>query len=249
MQVQNKNILIAGGTSGIGRELCGLYLAQGCRLAVTGRRQNLLAEIKLSAPEQVFTFRSDITDLKSASVIEQASDVMGGIDIIIICSGRGSINAALTAQTETDTVKVNVLGFTDFAAAAYNYFARRFALTGRQGTLAGISSIASFRGSDLAPAYYASKAYVSNYLEGLRKKAAKQKIPLKVCTIIPGYVDTPLAESVGGKAVFWSAPLPKAAKQIYKAVNKGRKVTYITKRWRLIAWLLKSVPDIIYNKV
>lgn len=249
MKDKNTNILIAGGTSGIGRELCRLYLAHGCRVAVTGRRQNLLEEIKLSAPEKVFTFRSDITDLQSAAVIEQASEAMGGIDIIIICSGRGNINADLTPQTETDTVKVNVLGFTDFAAAAYRYFAHRFAQTGRQGTLAGISSIASFRGSDLAPAYYASKAYVSNYLEGLRKKAVKQKTAVKVCTIIPGYVDTPLAVSVGGKAVFWAAPLDKAAKQIYKAVNKGRKITYITKRWRLIAWLLKFVPDFIYNKV
>ena len=142
------------------------------------------------SPERVFTYVSDITSLKSASVIEQAAQDMGGIGTIIICSGVGHINAELSAGPEIETVKTNVLGFTDFAAAAYNYFANALAHSGESGTLAGISSIASFRGSDLAPSYYASKAYVGNYLEGLRKKAVKNKLKLNVCTVIPGFVDT-----------------------------------------------------------
>ena len=243
------NVLIAGGTSGIGRELCKIYVSKGCKVALTGRREKLLEEIKNFAPQQIFTYQSDITELKNSALIEQAAKDMGGINIIIICSGMGNLNPELTADIENQTVKTNVLGFTDFVAAGYLYLVNRFKTKGKSGTLAGISSIASFRGSDYAPAYYASKAYVSNYLEGVRKKAVKEKSGVKVCTIIPGYIDTVLAGNVGGKSIFWVAPLDKAATQIYNAISKGRKIVYITKRWRFIAWLLKFTPDFIYYKV
>ncbi len=246
----NGNVLIAGATSGIGRALCLLYLKEGRKVAVTGRRKALLEELKSLSPERVFTYVSDITSLKSASVIEQAAQDMGGIGTIIICSGVGHINAKLSAGPEIETVKTNVLGFTDFAAAAYNYFANALSHSGESGTLAGISSIASFRGSDLAPSYYASKAYVSNYLEGLRKKAVKNKLKLNVCTVIPGFVDTALAQGVGGNdGLFWIAPVDKAAAQIASALRRGKNIAYITRRWRLIAWLLKIIPDFIYNKI
>ncbi len=249
MCIKTANVLIAGGTSGIGRELCKIYLSKGCKVAITGRREKLLEEIKNSASGKVFIYRSDIMELNNCALIEQAAKDMGGIDVIIICSGIGNLNPDLLADIEIKTVKTNVLGFTDFAAAAYRYFDGRFKQIGKGGVLAGISSIASFRGSDYAPAYYASKAYVSNYLEGMRKKAAKEKSDIKVCTVIPGYVDTVLAGNVGGKSLFWVAPLDKAAKQIYNAISKGRKIVYITKRWRFIAWLLKFTPDFIYYKV
>lgn len=249
--MQNKgNVLIAGGTSGIGRALCLLYIKEGRKVAVTGRREALLKELKSFCPERIFIYPSDITALNSAAVIERAAEDMGGIEIVIICSGVGYINAELSAGPEADTVKTNVLGFTDFAAAAYNYFAAALKDRGGRGALAGISSVASFRGSDLAPAYYASKAYVSNYLEGLRKKAAKNKLNAKVCTVIPGFVDTSMAQGVGGDdGLFWVAPVDKAARQIALAIKKGKSIAYVTRRWHLIAWLLKLMPSFLYNKI
>ncbi len=242
-----KNILIVGGTSGIGRALCDLYISQGCKVAVTGRNIDKLADL---ARVGVVTYKSDVWDLNAAGIISRADEDLGGIDIILISSGIGHINAELKTAPEIDTVKTNVMGFTDYATCAYRYFEKRLTSNGGAGRLAAISSIASFRGSDLAPAYYASKAYVSNYMEGLRKKAVKNKLNLKVCTIIPGFVDTALAQGVGGKeGIFWLASVEKAAKQIISAVEKGKKIVYITKRWRLIAWVLKIAPDIIYNKV
>ncbi len=246
----DKNIFIIGGTSGIGRALAEYYLDLGCVVGVSGRRQALLDELKRVNPQRVFTYVSDIKALACADLIKSAHEDMGQIDTIIICSGIGDINASLNAAPEIDTVKTNVLGFTDAAVAAYNYFESNLKKRGGIGALAGISSIASFRGSDLAPSYYASKAYVSNYLEGLRKKALKNKLNLKVCTIVPGFVDTALAKGVGGKdGLFWVAPTYKAARQIACGIAKGKAVTYITKRWRLIAWILKVLPDFIYNKI
>ncbi len=248
--MSGKNILIIGGTSGIGRALAECYLTLGCVVGVSGRRQALLDELKRGNPQRVFTYAADITALSCADTINRAHEDMGKIDIIIICSGIGEINSSLQPAPELDTVKTNVLGFTDAAVVAYNYFEKNLPQRGGQGALVGISSIASFRGSDLAPSYYASKAYVSNYLEGLRKKALKNKLNLKVCTIIPGFVDTAMAKGVGGKeGLFWVAPTDKAARQIARAIEKGKPVAYITKRWRLIAWILKILPDFVYNKI
>ncbi len=241
-----KNVLIIGATSGIGRAVAEAYIKRGCKVAVTGRRLNLLQEIKALNSAKVFIYENDVTLCKAEELLPQIAEHMGGIDTILICAGIGDINLTLTNRNELDTVKTNVLGFTDWADSAYKYLAKRAEGARR---LAAISSIASFRGSDAAPAYYASKAYVSNYLEGLRKKAFKENIDLSITTIIPGFVDTALAKGVGGTdGLFWVAPTDKAAEQIVSALDKRKDSAYITARWLLIAWVLKVTPFWLYKR-
>ena len=127
------------------------------------------------------------------------------------------------------------------ANAAFKYFYNQ-----GSGHIVGISSIAAIRGSGEAPAYNASKAFVSNYLEGLRQKARKSGIAITVTEIQPGFVNTAMAK---GEGLFWVSSPGKAGQQILKAVNSKKKHAYITKRWRLIAWLLKIIPGWIYNKL
>jgi len=102
------------------------------------------------------------------------------------------------------------------------------------------------RGSGATPAYNASKAFVSNYMEGLRQKVSKLKLPITVTDVQPGLVDTAMAQ---GEGLFWVAPPEKAARQIFDVIKSRRERAYVTKRWRAIAWLLKAVPDYIYNKM
>ena len=80
---------------------------------------------------------------------------------------------------------------------------------------------------------------MSHYLEGLRLKGLKMKIPVIITDIQPGFVDTAMAQ---GDKLFWVAPPGTAALQIYEAIEKKKSHAYITKRWRLIAWLLKLTP-------
>lgn len=246
MNSAKKNVLVIGATSGIGRGLCLEYLKLGCKVAASGRRGDLLETLKQEDPQKVFTYINDVTTATATQLITAAEKEMGGLDIIIICAGFGDINTELSTEVELKTVNVNVYGFTDCAVAAYRYFKKKGG-----GTLAGISSIASFRGGSDSPSYYASKAYVSNYLEGLRIKSFKEKAGIAVCTIIPGFVDTVLAKGVGegNQGLFWVAPVPKAAKQIINAIDKKKKRAYITKRWWIIARILKIVPDFIYKHV
>jgi short-subunit dehydrogenase len=114
-----------------------------------------------------------------------------------------------------------------------------------RGHLVGISSLAALRGNRFSPAYSASKSFLSIYLEGLRHKAVKEKLSVTVTDIKPGYVNTAMAK---GKYLFWIAPVPKAVKQIIKAIEKKKAVAYITRRWRVIAWIYKALPKWIYYK-
>jgi short-subunit dehydrogenase len=66
-----------------------------------------------------------------------------------------------------------------------------------------------------------------------------------ITDIRPGFVDTPMAL---GEKLFWMVPLEKAAKQIYTAIKKKKRVAYISKRWKLVAWLLKLIPAWLLKK-
>jgi short-subunit dehydrogenase len=133
------------------------------------------------------------------------------------------------------------MGFVKIASFSFNYFRKQ-----RHGQLAVISSVAALRGNSFAPAYSASKAYVSNYAEGLNIKARKLKVDIVVTDIRPGFVKTSMAK---GEGQFWVAPVEKAARQIRTAIAAKKRVAYITKRWWLIAAIMKRVPFWIYRKI
>ena len=114
------------------------------------------------------------------------------------------------------------------------------------GHLINISSVGGTRGSGVAPAYNASKAYQINYMEGLRQKAAKLPFAVYTTDIRPGFIDTAMAK---GEGLFWVTPVDKAVKQIKKAISDRKKVAFISKRWKYVAWLFKLIPSALYCKM
>jgi len=173
--------------------------------------------------------------------LDELTAELGGIDLLVICAGAGHRNPTLAFEGELLSIEVNVKGFTCVADWGYRYFAQRGG-----GHIVAITSIAGLRGNYDAPAYGASKAYNINYLQGLRWRAAREHLPLTITDIRPGWVDTALAQ---GNRVFWVQPVEKAARQIYKAIRHKRKTAYITRRWRIIAVLMRLLPDSIYNRI
>ncbi|HEX8658315.1 MAG TPA: SDR family NAD(P)-dependent oxidoreductase, partial [Hymenobacter sp.] len=153
----------------------------------------------------------------------------------------GDLNHGLAFAIERATIDTNVLGFTAVADWAFNWFAAQ-----KSGHLVAISSIGGLRGSREAPAYNASKAYQINYLEGLRQKASRLQLPLFVTDIRPGLVDTAMAK---GDGLFWVMPVEKAVQQIFQAIRRRKKVAYVTKRWRLLAAIVKWIPRFVYDKM
>lgn len=237
-----KKAIIIGATSGIGKELAKVVSQNNYIVGLAGRRMHLLDELKEGLPDNSFIKHIDIA--KPDEAMDQLNDLiseMGDVDLIVISSGIGFINNDLHWSNEKETIDVNVSGFTAMANVAMHHF-----LLKGSGHLVGISSIAALRGDSSSPAYNASKAFISNYMEGLRKKISQKGLPIVITDIQPGYVDTALAK---GEGLFWVASPQKAAQQIYNAIDRKKKHAYITKRWRLIGWLMKTMPEFIYNRM
>jgi len=236
-----KKAIIIGATSGIGKGLAKLLADNNYKIGLTGRRVELLNELKNENPN--FYIKS--FDINDTNVVGQKLDELttelGGLDLLIISSGIGDINAELNFEIEKRTIETNVLGFTCVSDWAFNYFEKQ-----KFGHLVAISSIAGIRGNRQATSYNATKAYQINYLEGLRQKAKNLKMEIFVTDIRPGFVNTEMAK---GEGLFWVASVEKASKQIYNAISKKRKIVYVTKRWGIIATILKRIPNFIYDKM
>lgn len=236
-----KKAIIIGATTGIGKGLAKILSNNNYRIGLTGRRLELLNELKSENPNfYVKSFDINDTNVVGQKLDELAAE-LGGLDIIIICSGIGDLNENLDFEIEKRTILTNVYGFTCVADWAFNYFEKH-----KSGHLVAISSIGGLRGSRQAPAYNATKAYQINYLEDLRQKAKKLNTPIFVTDIRPGLVDTQMAK---GEGLFWVMPVEKVVRQIFRAIIDKKKVAYITKRWRIIALILKQIPRPIFDRM
>ncbi|WP_299528159.1 SDR family NAD(P)-dependent oxidoreductase [uncultured Lutibacter sp.] len=235
-----KNALIIGATSGIGKELAKLLVADNYNVVITGRREKLLKEIKETNPEKYIIKVQDVTNLDSCETLFlELKKELKTIDLVVYSSGVGDPNYKLEWEKELPTLQTNITAATKIYGLAYNFFRRQ-----GYGHLVGISSIASIRGNRHVPAYFASKAFQANYLESLWMKGKRSKSKIIVTDIQPGFVDTSMAI---GKT-FWMSSTEKATKQIYTAIKNKKKKVYVTKRWWLIALLLKIVPSSLLYK-
>jgi len=233
---RTKTAIVFGATSGIGKSLTELLVKDGYIVAITGRRLEKLEELKKLYPDQIVVKQNDITEVnKLEYVFNELINELGEVHLIIHSSGIGEVNTELSWEIENKTIQTNVVGATKLYGLAYNLFKKQ-----QFGHLVGISSIASLRGNRAAPSYFASKSYQKAYLESLyiKTKSIKSK-KVFITDIRPGFIDTAMAL---GDGIFWMVPLEKATKQIYRAIKSKKRVVYISKRWQLIAWVLKIVP-------
>jgi short-subunit dehydrogenase len=233
-------IIIIGATSGIGRALAQQYYQLGHTVSVTGRRQDLLQELQQQYPGM----HTGCFDVQAGNVVEELQALitqMDGLDLLIYSAGYGDPSDDLIAEVELDSTATNVMGFVNTATFTFNYFRGQ-----GHGQLAVISSVAALRGNSHTPAYSASKAYVSNYAEGLNIKAGKLHVDIVVTDIRAGFVNTKMAK---GHGQFWVAPVENAASQIRAAIAAKKRVAYITKRWWLVAFILKRLPFAIYRRI
>ncbi len=229
-----KKAIIVGASSGIGRELAQVLSNEKYIVGLVARRiDNLLALQKL-LPNKSFIKCVDISKTDEAKILlEELIEDMEGIDVVIISSGVGHLNPNLKLDFEKETIDVNVSGFVVMSNVAYQYFASKGA-----GHIVGISSIGALMGNPIAPAYNASKTFVSNYLNSIRQKLRLKNLNVLVTDVKCGFVDTDMAKGDRDK-MFWMASPEKAALQIYDGLKKKKKTVYVSKRWRIIAWFLK----------
>ena len=234
------NILIIGATSGIGKALFENYVKEGNRVGIVGRRTQLLEELRQQHPANTVIATADIIKQDEAEqTIRSLHKELGDIDLAIVSSGTGDINASLDYATERPTLDTNVMGWTFVVDTLYQLFEQQ-----GKGHLVAITSIGGLRGEAMAPAYSATKAFQINYMEALRKKAYKADGSITITDIRPGLVDTAMAK---GDGLFWVMPVEKVARQICAAIRRKKSMAYVTKRWHVIAIITKNLPFYLYR--
>ena len=237
-----KKAIVIGASSGIGRELAKILSQNQYRVGVMARRVHLLDELRNELENEIFIQEIDVADAESAmEKFARLIEKMGGVDLVVISAGTGHLNAKLDWLLEKETITTNVTGFAAIANVAVQHFMEKGC-----GHLVGISSIAALRGGRESPAYNASKAFESNYLEGIRQKVRNLGLPITITDIKPGFVKTAMAK---GDGIFWAADASKAALQIYRTIKQKKPGAYITRRWKLMTWLIKLLPGFIYERL
>jgi short-subunit dehydrogenase len=235
------NAIVIGASSGMGRSIAGILTEKGYRVGVTGRRADLLQSLHMQYPDKIYALQMDIQAIEGLETsLESMAAEMGGIDLVVIAAAIYIPNRDFDFSKELDIIRTNVEGFTCIA----DWAIRRFREQGH-GHLVNISSIVCLRGTFLSPAYSASKAFQANYLEGLRLNVDKTGLPIFVTDIRPGFVNTDMTK---GRQLFWMSAVEKAATQIVAAIQRKRRVAYITRRWTLVAWLMQWMPYPLLRK-
>ena len=241
-----RGAIVVGASSGIGEALARELAADGYEVGLCARRAERLKAIGQELPTKAYVATMDVTDAEDAREgFFDLAEAMSSLDLVVLNAGVGYENRELEWGPERETIDVNVRGFTAIATAALEYFEREAGEASRKdGHLVGISSVGSVFGNGAAPAYNASKAYVTRYLEGLRYRQTSREAGVSITTVEPGFVDTKLAAGD-----FWMCSPEAAAKQIRRAVDRDRKHVYVTRRWRLVSWLLRAMPEFLLRRL
>lgn len=251
MNTGMQRVFITGASSGLGMALAQRYAQQGAMLGLLARRGELLQELiaSLPNPERHRIYAVDVTD--SDALAAAAADFIAaaqGIDIVVASAGvsRGMLteyaeDIAVLRRVFDINVMATVATFSPFIATM-----QRQAQVGQSGMrLVGIASVAGIRGLPGGGAYSASKAAVISYCESLRVELKKSGI--KVVTIAPGYIDTPMTQ-VNDYAMPFLMPPEKFAEQAVVAIADGASYRVIPWQMGIVAKLLRMLPNWLYDR-
>ena len=238
----DKKVIIIGATSGIGREVALIYIAQGWKVGVAGRREAELESLRAEYPEQVYAQTLDVTQEDAPEKLHALIEQAGGMDVFLLSSGIGKQNPTLETGLELATAATNVEGFIRMTNAAFHYFEQQ-----GHGHLAVISSIAGTKGLGAAPAYSATKGFQNIYMDALDQLARMKKLNIQFTDIRPGFVATPLLNNQKKYPMLMEAPI--VALDIVSAIEKKKRVAIIDWKFRLLVGFWRLIPKWIWLRL
>lgn len=192
-RIEPKKAIVVGASSGIGRAIAERLAAEGWRVAILGRRAELLEEVAGGFPGSMLAFPHDVRDAESVpALFAEVCLRLGGLDALIYAAGVMPRIGPDEYDTSKDALMVatNLVG----AMAWCNVAAERFA-GADAGSLVAIGSVAGDRGRRGQPGYNATKGGLAIYLEALRNRLWSRGVA--VATIKPGPTATPMTEGLG----------------------------------------------------
>ncbi|MEW6194964.1 MAG: SDR family NAD(P)-dependent oxidoreductase [Bacteroidota bacterium] len=243
MDFTGKVILITGASTGIGKALALSLSKENCKLVLVARRTELIEQYKQQfTAHQPLIIKCDVSNKEEVTKTnKEIVERFGGIDIAILNAGVGfhmDVEKYNSMYAEK-TFGTNLYGVIYWVEQILPYLLKK-----KEGVIAGISSLADNRGYSKSGFYSSSKAALTNYLEGLSLDLKPYGI--KVITIRPGFVDTPI-NSQNKYPMPFMMNAESAAEIILNGIKSEKRMIQFPWQMVLLTRLIGSVPGRLYE--
>ncbi|WP_332825618.1 SDR family oxidoreductase [Ramlibacter sp.] len=241
-------VFITGASSGIGQALAWRYHQAGWRLALAARRTGEISQWAQARGIPVEGWRvygADVAQAESIVAAGRACIEAQGVPDVVVANAGISVGVDTAVRADLDVIARTYATNNVGLAATFHPFIDAMVRRG-SGTLVGISSVAGIRGLPGHAAYCSSKAAVTSYCESLRGELRPHGV--RVVTIAPGYVDTPLTQRnrYGMPFLMKAEDFADAA---FRTIAAGRSYRVIPWQMGVVAKLLRVLPDPLFDRV
>jgi len=246
-------VLIVGATSAIATEVARCFAGDGTRFFLAARSEERLAaiadDLRVRGARQVEIFLIDLTDLgRQPAMLDAVLAAFGRIDYTLVAYGTLGDQTASEASVEATLREwdLNATSTIALLTRLANQLEKQ-----RSGVLAVTSSVAGDRGRRSNYVYGAAKAAISTYLSGLRARLSKCGV--RVITVKPGMVDTPMTAHMRKGPLFASSK--KVGADIHAAMTHPKRspiagdVLYTPAYWRLVMLIIRAIPEPIFRRL
>lgn len=239
--------LIIGATSAIAQETAKLLAEAGDEMFLVARDGQRLdavrSDLQTRYGARVSCGVLDVRDFDAHdAILSEALTALGAIDLVLIAHGELPDQAACEASPELtlDTFAVNALSVVSLLTRVAVMLEAQ-----GQGTIAVISSVAGDRGRRSNYVYGSAKGALSLFLQGLRSRL--YPLGIRVLTVKPGFVDTPM--TADRKKGFLWATAPQVAAGIVRALKGSRDVVYLPWFWRWVMLVVRMTPEGLFKRL
>ena len=247
-QVSPGLVFITGASSGIGQALAARYAQAGWRLALVARREALMrawAAAQGLGPDRVLVLPADVAVVDSIVAAGQRCQREFGLPDVVIAAAGFSVGFDTAERADLDVLRDTFATHNVGLAATFHPFVRAMRERGR-GTLVGVASVNGIRGLPGHGATCASKAAVLAYCESLRVECRASGV--RVVTLLPGYVATPLTASNPYSMPFLLQPAG-FAERAFRAISAGRSHAVIPWQMGWVAKGLRMMPNALFDRL
>ena len=241
-------MFITGASSGIGQALAARFYRAGYRLALVARRTGEVQAWALAQGFEAARFAVYAADVRHVDAIVSAGNACitaQGVPDVVIAAAGISIGVDTAEYADLEVMRAifetNNLG----TAATFQPFVAAM-VARRTGTFVGIASVSGIRGLPGHGAYCASKAAVISHCESLRVELRPSGV--KVVTIAPGYIDTPLTRG-NPYGMPFLMPVEAFANRAFETIAVGISYRVIPWQMGVIAKLMRALPNAVYDRL
>jgi short-subunit dehydrogenase len=236
-------VFVTGASSGIGEALARHYAAAGATLGLAARRQHRLSSLAAVLPGEHVCYPLDVADAPALQAAAEDFIARHGCPDIVIANAGVSVGTLADDAGDLPAFRrvfeTNVTGM----AQTLQPFVAAMKARG-SGRLVGIASVAGIRGLPGAGAYSASKAATIAYLEALRVELRGSGV--KVVTIVPGYIATPMT-AVNRYPMPFLLAADEAACRFARTIERGTSYTVIPWQMGVVAKLMRLLPNSLFD--